>query len=148
MVFLLWKIWSIVTSLLQFVLDGKYKCINCQILIQSPEKNFHVAWCYTFLETLFLGEGTDLQVTFLEMNYMSYVYYVEWMITKNGEAFKLLLPLILAIEITLWFDLFCFVLLKRNKEKKYIYINIGSLCFDFSVTQCSIRRSRVRYILR
>ena len=73
---------------------------------------------YTFWETLFLGEGTDLQVTFLEMNYMSYVYYVEWMITKNGEAFKLLLPLILAIEITLWFDLFCFVLLKRNKEKK------------------------------
>ena len=37
----------------------------------------------------------------IEMNYMSYVYYVEWMITKNGEAFKLLLPLILAIEITL-----------------------------------------------
>ena len=153
MVFLLWKIWSIVTSLLQFVLDGKYKCINCQILIQSPEKNFNDAWCYTFWETLFLGEGTDLQVTFIEMNYMSYVYYVEWMITKNGEAFKLLLPLILAIEITLWFDLFCFVLLKRNKEKKekkymYIYINIGSLCFDFSVTQCSIRRSRVQYILR
>lgn len=59
------------------MLDGKYKCINCQILIQSPEKNFHVAWCYTFWETLFLGEGTDLQVTFLEMNYMSYVYYVD-----------------------------------------------------------------------
>ena len=79
---------------------------------------------YKFWETLFLGEGTDLQVTFLEMNYMSYVYYVEWMITKNGEAFKLLLPLILAIEITLWFDLFCFVFLKRNKEekKKNIYI--------------------------
>ena len=55
----------------------------------------------TFSETLFLGEGMDLQVTFIEMNYMSYVYYVEWMIIKNGEAFKLLLPLILAIEITL-----------------------------------------------
>lgn len=25
----------------------------------------------------FFGEGTDLQVTFLEMNYMSYVYYVD-----------------------------------------------------------------------
>ena len=72
---------------------------------------------YTFSETLFLGEGTDLQVTFLEMNYMSYVYYVEWMITKNGEAFKLLLPLILAMEITLWFDLFCFVLFYFVKKK-------------------------------
>ena len=39
----------------------------------------------------------------------------------------------------------------------YIYIyfdiefcvfNVGSLCFDFSVVQCSIRRSRARYILR
>ena len=119
-----------------------WKKLSCCLVLQNG--------C-TFSETLFLGEGTDLQVTFLEMNYMSYVYYVEWMITKNGEAFKLLLPLILAIEITLWFDLFCFVLLKRNKEKKkkkYLYINIGSLCFDFSVTQCSIRRSRVRYILR
>ena len=25
--------------------------------------------------------------------------------------------------------------------------NVGSLCFDFSVVQCSIRRSRARYIL-
>ena len=105
--------------------DGKYltKCINCQILIQSPEKNFHVAWCYKMVahsrKHYFWGKGLrDLQVTFIEMNYMSYVYYVEWMITKNGEAFKLLLPLILAIEINLGFYLFCFVLLKRNKEKK------------------------------
>ena len=86
-----------------------WKKLSCCLVLQNG--------C-TFSETLFLGEGTDLQVTFLEMNCMSYVYYVEWMSTKNGEAFKLLLPLILAIEINLWFDLFCFVLLKRNKEKK------------------------------
>ena len=30
----------------------------------------------------------------------------------------------------------------------YIYIYIGSLCIDFSVLQCSIRRSRARYRLR
>ena len=30
----------------------------------------------------------------------------------------------------------------------YIYIYIGSLCIDFSVLQCSIRRSRARYMLR
>ena len=29
-----------------------------------------------------------------------------------------------------------------------IYIYIGSLCIDFSVLQCSIRRSRARYMLR
>ena len=30
----------------------------------------------------------------------------------------------------------------------YIYIYIGSLCIDFSVLQCSIRRSIARYTLR
>ena len=30
----------------------------------------------------------------------------------------------------------------------YIYIYRGSLCFDFSEVQCSIRKSRTRYILR
>ena len=29
-----------------------------------------------------------------------------------------------------------------------VFIRIGSLCFDFSVVQCSIRRSRARYISR
>ena len=33
----------------------------------------------------------------------------------------------------------------REREKKR---GRGSLCFDFSVVQCSIRRSRARYILR
>ena len=30
----------------------------------------------------------------------------------------------------------------------YIYIYRGSLCFDFSEVQCSIRKRRTRYILR
>ena len=30
----------------------------------------------------------------------------------------------------------------------YMYMHIGSLCIDFSVSQCSISMSRARYMLR
>ena len=36
----------------------------------------------------------------------------------------------------------------RYESCPYINVYIGSLCFDFTVTQCSIHRSRARYTIK
>ena len=81
-----------------------------------------------------------------------YIYYIYKPVFKNAPNLK--------ISIRYIYTFFShqeenFLTRKQNKkqtnkkkEKKYIYIYMGSLCFDFSFVQCSIHRGRARYTLR
>ena len=64
------------------------------------------------LGNIIFGEGTDLQVTFLEMNYMSYVYYVDDHQEWGGVQTTFAPHSSYRDKFMIWFVLFCFV--KKN----------------------------------
>ena len=47
------------------------------------------------------------------------------------------------VRATLHIYIYIYIYIERERERER-----GRLCFDFSVVQCSIRRSRTRHMLR